>query len=96
MPDRPSAPSSKVTANTHYAVLVFSGDLDEEHPDPDLNGSGPRMELIAAGPEDFCWQALADWTAEHPLRMWEDAEVLARHESVVRPFDRGASEGRTS
>lgn len=71
-------------ANTHYAVLVFNGDLDGTHPDPDLNGSGPRIDLIACGPEDFCWQALTDWTAAHPLRPSEDAEVLARHESVIR------------
>lgn len=36
------------------------------------------MEIIAAGDEEFCWKALADWTASHPLRMWETAEVLAR------------------
>ena len=70
--------------NNHYAVIVFSGAPAGEHPDEELRGSGPRMELIAAGPEEFCWQALADWTAQHPLRMWEEAEVLARHPSVVR------------
>lgn len=70
--------------NTHYAVIVFSGDPAEEHPAEDLRGSGPSMTLIAAGSEEFCWTALAAWTAKHPLRMWEEAEVLTRHPSVVR------------
>lgn len=70
--------------NTHYAVIVFSGDPASEHTDPDLRGSAPTLTFIACGPEDFCWQSLAEWTGKHPLRMWEDAEVLARHESVVR------------
>lgn len=63
---------------THFAVIYFSGDPAGEHPDPDLHGHAPRMEIIAAGDEEFCWKALADWTASHPLRMWETAEVLAR------------------
>jgi hypothetical protein len=70
--------------NTHYALILFSGDPDSEHPDPELNGRGPQAEFIAAGPEDFCWSALAQWTVKHPLRMWETAEVVARHPSVVR------------
>lgn len=70
--------------NTHYAVIVFSGDPAGEHPDPELHGRAPHLDLIACGPEDFCWNALAQWTSRHPLRMWEDAEVLARHPSVVR------------
>lgn len=69
--------------NTHYAVIMFSGDPAGEHPDPELNGQAPRMEFIAAGPEDFCWTALADWTAKHPLRIWEEGEVLSRDPSVV-------------
>ena len=71
-------------ANTHYAVLSFSGDPAGEHPDEELRGSSPHLQLIAAGPEDFCWQSLDAWTKKHPLRLWEDAEVLARHPSVVR------------
>lgn len=71
--------------NTHYAVIAFSGDPDEEHPDEDLRGQEPSLRLIAAGGEDFCWDALGTWTANHPLRMWEDAEVVERHPSVVRP-----------
>lgn len=70
--------------NTHYAVIVFGGDPVGEHPDPELRGAAPSLTLVACGPEDFCWQALAEWTAGHPLRMWEDAEVLARHPTVVR------------
>lgn len=70
--------------NTHYAVITFSGDLDETHPDEALRGQGPSMEFIAVGPEDFCWDALAEWTAKHPLLLWQEAEVLARHPSVVR------------
>lgn len=70
--------------NTHYAVLTFSGDPDGEHPDEELRGRGPHLTLIAAGSEDFCWASLIRWTASHPLRMWEDAEVVKRHPSVVR------------
>lgn len=69
--------------NTHYAVLHFSGDPAEEHPDEELRGQGPGLMLIAAGPEDFCWQALADWTKVHPLRMWETAEVVKRDPQMV-------------
>ncbi len=64
--------------NTHYAVITFSGDPNNEHPDEDLRGSHPLMERIACGSEDFCWLALARRTDRHPLRMWEEAEVLAR------------------
>lgn len=70
--------------NTHYAVIAFSGDPASEHPDPELCGTAPSLTFIAAGPEEFCWDALAKWTDAHPLRMWEEAEVLARHPSVVR------------
>lgn len=71
-------------ANTHYAVIAFSGDPDSEHPDEELRGTGPSLQLIAAGPEGFCWDSLDQWTRKHPLRMWEDAEVVERHPSVVR------------
>lgn len=70
--------------NTHYGVITFSGDPAEEHPDPELRGRGPSLDLIACGDEDFCWKALARWTATHPLRLWEEVEVLERHPSVVR------------
>lgn len=71
-------------ANTHYGVIAFSGDPDGEHPDPDLRGRGPHLEMIACGSEEFCWAQLATWTANHPLAMWQEAEVLERHPSVVR------------
>lgn len=70
--------------NTHYAVIHFSGDPADEHPDDELRGQGPRLELIAAGDEEFCWGALARWTQTHPLRLWETAEVVSRCPSVVR------------
>lgn len=70
--------------NTHYGVIVFSGDPDEEHDDPELRGSPPTMNYIASGPEQFCWDSLASWTLKHPLRQWEDCEVLARDPSVIR------------
>lgn len=71
--------------NTHYGVIHFTGDPVGEHPDPQLRGKGPSLELIAAGPEDYCWKALERWSASRPLRQWETAEVLARHPSVVVP-----------
>lgn len=70
--------------NTHYAVVTFSGDPCDEHPDEELRGQPPSMQFIACGPEQFCWDALASWTVEHPLRMWEEAEVLARDPEIVR------------
>lgn len=70
--------------NTHYAVITFSGDPACEHDDPELNGSAPWMTLIAAGPEKFCWDALAAYTERHPLREWEEAEVVQRDPHVVR------------
>ena len=70
--------------NTHYAVITFGGDPASEHEDEALRGHGPSLTLIACGPEQFCWEALATWTAKHPLQHWEEAEVLARHSSVVR------------
>jgi hypothetical protein len=76
--------------NTHYAVISFSGDPGAEHPDPELRGLGPSLAFVAVGPEDFCWDALGRWTAKHPLRMWEEAEVLQRDPAVVRRLsDRG-------
>ena len=73
--------------NTHYGVISFSGDPAGEHKDEALRGHGPSLALIACGPEEFCWAMLATWTALHPLRRWEEAEVLARHSSVVRVPD---------
>lgn len=70
--------------NSHYAVLVFGGDPAGEHPDEELRGSGPAMTFIAAGPAEFCWEALGRWTGAHPLRLWETAEVLTRDPSTVR------------
>lgn len=77
------APSATRCMNTHYAVIVFSGDPSGEHPCPELNGSSPTMSMIASGNEEFCWNSIARWTAKNPLRMWEKAEILARHESVA-------------
>ena len=71
--------------NTHYGVLVFSGDPASEHPDGELRGQPPSLTFIACGDEDFCWERLARWTDTHPLRQWEEAEVLTRAPSVVRP-----------
>jgi hypothetical protein len=76
--------------NTHYAVIVFGGDPASEHPDPELRGRGPSLDLIAAGPAEFCWEALARWTAEHPLRLWEEAEVLARDPLIALSLATGA------
>lgn len=69
--------------NTHYAVLAFSGDHAGEHPSESLRGKAPSLELIACGPEDFCWEKVAEYTAAHPLEDWQTVEVLARAESVV-------------
>lgn len=71
--------------NTHYAVVTFSGDFEGDHPDEDLRGHAPSLALIAAGPEEFCWEALRKWTDAHPLRRDEQAEVVARHPSAVYP-----------
>jgi hypothetical protein len=64
--------------NSHYAVVVFSGDPANEHPNEELRGHAPCMDLIACGDEAFCWDSLSRWTTTHPLRMWETAEVLVR------------------
>ncbi len=70
------------TVNSHYGVIFFVGDPGAEHPAEDLCGHAPRLSLIACGPEDFCWDALAAWTAAHPLREGEEAEVLRRDPSA--------------
>lgn len=69
--------------NTHYAVIAFGGDFDNDHPDPDLRGQAPSLTLIGAGPEEFCWDTLRRWTMTHPLRRDEMAEVLSRDPQVV-------------
>lgn len=69
--------------NTHYAVVVFSGDPAGEHDDDELRGEGPGLTMIACGEEAFCWKAVAAWTLAHPLRQWETVEVLARNPVVV-------------
>jgi len=70
--------------NTHYAAIVFSGDPAGEHEDEELRGHAPSLTLLASGPEEFCWESARRWTARHPLRTWEEVEVLTRHPSVVR------------
>lgn len=70
--------------NTHYALVVFGGDFDGDHPDDALRGHGPDVTLIGAGPEEFCWDAAARWVERHPLQRDETVEVVARHPSVVR------------
>jgi len=76
--ETPTCPDCGGPAVTHYGVLFFSGDPFGEHPDPELRGQAPGMMSIAGGDEQFCWDALAEWTAKHPLRLFESAEVLAR------------------
>lgn len=71
-----------MAGNTHYAVLYFAGDFDNDHPDEELRGSSPSMTLLGAGDEAFCWKQCADWTAKHPLRRHEHAEVLLRTEAI--------------
>lgn len=70
--------------NTHYAVVSFSGDPAEEHPDDKLCGQAPHLELIACGSEEFCWQAAIEWTAKHPLQMWQEVEILSRDKMSSR------------
>jgi hypothetical protein len=72
------------STNTHYGVVVFGGDFDNDHPDPLLRGESPHMELIACGGEEHCWDALRDWLTTHPLRRDEHAEVLTRDLSAVK------------
>lgn len=69
--------------NTHYAVIVFSGDPASEHPDEELRGQPPSMTFLACGDEAFCWTSAVGWTVDHPLRQWETVEVLARNPAVV-------------
>jgi hypothetical protein len=69
--------------NTHYAVIVFSGDPASEHEDEELRGHAPSLRMVACGSEDFCWDALVNWVVAHPLRKWEDGEVLAREPEKV-------------
>lgn len=76
-----------MTPPSHYGVIVFSGDPACEHPDEELYGKEPSLTFIAQGSEDFCWEHLARWTANHPLRMWEDCEVLARTRSRAIAHD---------
>lgn len=82
--------------NTHYAVIVFSGDPGSEHPVEELRGAPPSLDFIACGPEEFCWKALSDWTAKHPLRMWEDVEVLCRDPKRVHDGLRLAEASRVA
>jgi len=65
-------------SQTHFAVIYFRGDPGDEHPDEELRGWAPKLELIAAGPVEHCWAALDRWTTTHPLRDGETAEVLER------------------
>lgn len=69
--------------NTHYALVVFSGDFAGDHPDPDLRGTGPSATLIAAGPSPHCWRAAAAWTERCPLRRDEAIEVVLRDLQLV-------------
>ena len=74
--------------NTHFGLIAFSGDPASEHPDEELRGHAPSLELIAAGPEFFCWQQLEAWTTARPLRQWEWVEVVQRDpEVVLREFE---------
>lgn len=70
--------------NTHYALISFSGDFGNDHPDPTLRGCGPSVSLIAVGTEDFCLQALAEWTKKHPLQRDQEAEIVRRDPSKVK------------
>jgi hypothetical protein len=74
----PGGGSDEAMTNTHYGAIVFSGDPACEHPEEELRGHRPSIDLIACGPEEFCWESLAAYTKAHPLRLWETAEVLAR------------------
>jgi len=48
--------------NTHRAVIESS--------------VPPMLNLIAAGPQDFCEETLAQWVREHPLGEFESALVM--------------------
>jgi hypothetical protein len=62
---------------------MFSGDIDNDHPDDNFRGHGPEMHFIASGPEVFCWDALGTWTSTHPFARDCTAEVLRRDPTVV-------------
>lgn len=64
--------------NTHYALLVWEGDFDGDHPDPSRNGTAPDVSLLACGGEDFCWEACEEWTEKQPLLRGESIEVVVR------------------
>lgn len=49
-------------SNTHRAVIEGS--------------CPPSMDIIAAGPIEFCQQRLADWTATHPLGEFDTPRIL--------------------
>lgn len=70
--------------NTHYALRVFAGDFDADHPDPALRGHGPDVALIACGPEDWCWRCIERHTLHRPLTRDETVEVVARDPALVR------------
>jgi len=57
--------------NTHYGVIVCS--------------VPPSITLIASGEPEFCWDAVRQWTDNHPLQKFERVEVLARDPAVVPP-----------
>jgi hypothetical protein len=76
-------------ANTHYAVIAFSGDPAGEHSDEDLRNEPPGLQLIACGPEGFCWSSLTAWIERNPLREWETAEVLQRDPVLAADGERG-------
>jgi hypothetical protein len=80
--------------NTHYGVIMFSGDPDGEHPAEELRGHGPSLDLIACGSADYCWVALRRWTENHPLREWENVEVLERDLASVNSHHLAAFEAR--
>jgi hypothetical protein len=84
MPSGIHGPLDPKEDNTHYALLLFSGDPGEEHPDDELRGLCPSTTLLAAGPEPYCWEAVLRWTEANPLRLWEHAEVVARDPNLVR------------
>ena len=78
-----------VTGGEEPDAPLEGGPVGGAHPDEELCWQEPSLTLIASGPEDFCWESLAKWTEKHPLRMWEDAEVVERHPSVVRALASG-------
>lgn len=69
--------------NTHYGLIMFGGDYDNDHPDPELRGTGPSAFFVASGDEAFCWDGLAQWTEHHPLGRDQRAEVVARDPAIL-------------